>query len=57
MSNALKGERDALVDMTTDMRGQTETMANAVGRHILIDAVPENADEIVLGYIMGREVL
>lgn len=34
MSSALKGERDALVEMTTDMRGQTETMANAVGRQV-----------------------
>jgi hypothetical protein len=34
MSDTLKRERDALVDMTTDMRGQTETMANAVGRQV-----------------------
>jgi hypothetical protein len=34
MSHALQGERDALVEMTTDMRGQTETMANAVGRQV-----------------------
>jgi hypothetical protein len=34
MSQTLKRERDALVDMTGDMRGQTESMANAVGRQV-----------------------
>ncbi len=34
MSDALKRERDALVEMTSDMRGQTDTMAHAVGRQV-----------------------
>jgi methyl-accepting chemotaxis protein len=34
MSDTLKRERDALVELNGDMRGQTETMAHAVGRQV-----------------------
>ena len=52
MSNVLQRERDALVELNGDLRGQTETMAHSIGRQV---RMMREASKIVRTEVVAAE--